>query len=251
MPPRRALAPAVNRASPIPMYYQIMEQLREKLRTGELTVGSAVPPERELAEAYNVSRMTVRQAIMELVNEGILVRRQGVGTFVAPPKIEHSLGQLTSFTQDMEQRGMKAGARLISCKTIAPHSLARDALGLTEHDTVYECVRLRLADEEPMALETTTLVAAICPGLPDEDLENRSLYALLRERWNVYPDHARQTIEPVSATAYEAELLHVEPGAPLLLMYRITFDERGEAIEYVKSVYRGDRYKFAIELHSI
>jgi GntR family transcriptional regulator len=231
------------------MYYQIMEQLRGKILNGEFAVGTALPPERELVETYHVSRMTVRQAISELVNEGILVRHQGIGTFVARPKIEQELNQLTSFTQDMERRGMRAGARLLRFEQKPATRSTREALHLEEDEHVFECVRLRLADDEPMALETTSLPASACPGLSEQDLENRSLYALLQERWNIVPFHATQTIEPVSATAYEAEILRVAPGSPMLLMFRTTYDRDGQPFEYVKSVYRGDRYKFIIELY--
>lgn len=240
---------SIDKQSPIPMYYQIMNQLREKIEAGEYPVESALPPERELVEAYDVSRMTIRQAILELVNEGILVRRRGIGTFVAPPKIEQALSSLTSFTEDMAQRGMKAGSRIVSFKEIVPDPTIRKSLGLNADEMAYECVRLRLADEEPMALETTTLVASLCPGLRAEDVENQSLYKVLGERWNIELDYAMQTLEPVLAPPYEASLLHVAPGSPLLLMHRVTYDYSGRAFEHVKSLYRGDRYKFVIELH--
>lgn len=239
---------SIDKQSPIPMYYQIMNQLREKIEAGEYTVDSALPPERELVEAYDVSRMTIRQAILELVNEGILVRRRGIGTFVAPPKIEQALSSLTSFTEDMAQRGMKAGSRIVSFKEIVPDPTIRKTLGLGMDETVYECVRLRLADEEPMALETTTLAASLCPGLRAEDVANQSLYKVLGERWNIELNYAMQALEPILAPPYEASLLHVAPGSPLLLMHRVTYDHSGRAFEHVKSLYRGDRYKFVTEL---
>src|ERR1700676_501570 len=138
---------SIDKRSPIPMYYQIMRQLLEKIQGGEFAVDSTLPPERELAETYKVSRMTVRQAIIELVNEGILVRRKGIGTFVAPPKLEQALSRLTSFTEDMAQRGMKASSRIISFKEIVPDAAIRKTLGLQAEEKAFECVRLRLADE--------------------------------------------------------------------------------------------------------
>jgi GntR family transcriptional regulator len=239
---------SIDKRSPVPMYYQIMRQLLEKINGGEFAVDSALPPERELAETYKVSRMTVRQAVAEMVSEGILVRRKGIGTFVAPPKLEQALSRLTSFTEDMTQRGMKAGARVISFEEIVPEPSIRKALDLGAEDKALECVRLRLADEEPMALETTTLPLALYPGLKGQDLENRSLYRLLAVRWGIRLDYAIQSIEPACAAAYEASLLHVDPGTPLLLMHRVTYNQNGRAVEHVKSLYRGDRYKFIIEL---
>ena len=239
----------IDKHSPIPMYYQIMSQLREKIAAGEYAVNSALPPERELVETYHVSRMTIRQAILELVNEGILVRRKGIGTFVAPPKLEQALSRLTSFTEDMAQRGMKAGSRIISFKEMLPDPTIRKALGLSEGDKVFESVRLRLADEEPMALETTTLTASLCPGLQADALVNQSLYKVLTERYGLQLDYARQDLEPILASPHEAALLNVESGSPLLLIHRITYDQDGRAFEYVKSLYRGDRYKFVTELY--
>jgi GntR family transcriptional regulator len=239
----------LDKQSPIPLYYQIMNQLREKITAGEYAVNSALPPERELVETYQVSRMTIRQAISELVNEGLLVRRKGIGTFVAPPKLEQTLNSLTSFTEDMAKRGMKAGSRILSFKETLPDATIRKTLGLHADEKVFECVRLRLADEEPMALETTMLPTSICPGLRREDLENQSLYKVLMERWGVQLDYATQSLEPILAPPYEATLLHVAPGAPLLLMHRVTYDQDGRAFEHVKSLYRGDRYKLVTELY--
>lgn len=240
---------SIDKRSPVPMYYQIMRQLLEKIQGGEFAVDSALPPERELAEMYRVSRMTVRQAIIELVNEGILVRRKGIGTFVTLPKLEQALSRLTSFTEDMAQRGMLAGSQVISFAEIVPEPAIRKTLALEGGTTAYECVRLRLADNEPMALETTTLPTWLCLGLSRQDLENQSLYRLLTERWGVRFDYATQSIEPACASPHEANLLHVPTGTPLLLMHRTTYNQDGRAIEHVKSLYRGDRYKFIIELH--
>ena len=232
---------SIDRQSPIPMYYQIMNQLREKISAGEYTVDSALPPERELVESYQVSRMTIRQAILELVNEGILVRRRGIGTFVAPPKLEQPLNSLTSFTEDMAQRGMKAGSRIVSFKEIVPDPGVRKTLGLSAEDKVYECVRLRLADEEPMALETTSLVASLCPGLEAEVVENQSLYKVLTERWGIQLDYATQSLEPILAPPYEATLLHVAPGSPLLLIHRVTYEYTRPALTAAVRVIFGER----------
>ncbi|GAC1346497.1 MAG: transcriptional regulator NagR [Ktedonobacteraceae bacterium] len=239
---------SIDKQSPIPLYYQIMNQLREKIARGKYPVNGALPTERELVETYQVSRMTIRQALSELVNEGILVRRKGIGTFVAPQKIEQALSSLTSFTEDMAQRGMKASSRIISFKEIVPDPTIRKTLELNAEEKAFECIRLRLANEEPMALETTTLIASICPGLQRETLENQSLYKLLTERWGIELDYAAQSLEPILAPLHEAKLLHIAPGSPLLLMHRITYDRSGRAFEHVKSLYRGDRYKFVTEL---
>lgn len=240
---------SINKRVPIPLYYQIAEEIRNKIHRGEYTVGSALPAERELAEMYDVSRNTVRQAIIELVNEGILIRRHGIGTFTAPPKLEHVLNRLTSFSEDMAQRNMKAGSRTISFVTRLPTPVECSNLSIHEHDQVVECVRLRSADDVPMALEITVLVNSLCPGLSAADLgDGASLYAILAERWSVCIVRATQSIEPTLATPYEAELLDVQPQSAMLLMHRIAYDQNCRTVEYTKSIYRGDRYKFVLEL---
>ncbi len=244
----RPVPRGINKQSPIPIYYQIMKHMRDRIEEGQYGIDGALPPERELAEHYQVSRMTVRQAILELVNEGILIRRKGIGTFVAPPKLEQELSGLTSFTEDMAKRGMKAGSRVLSFEEIVPDTTVRTALLLGKEDRVYKSERLRLADDEPMALETAMISVFACPGLCREDLENRSLYSLLDERWQLQLGRATQSLEPALATSNEARLLHVISGSPLLLMHRTTYDQNDHPFEYVKSFYRGDRYKFITEL---
>lgn len=248
LPGAHSMPRRINKQSPIPMYYQIMRQIREKIDEGEYHSDYALPPERELAEYFHVSRMTVRQAILELVNEGILLRRKGIGTFVAPPKLEQELSGLTSFTEDMAKRGMKAESRVLSFTDAVPDSIVREALLLNENDRVYKCERLRLADREPMALEISMLSVQVCPGLCREDLENKSLYSLLNERWGLQLGRATQSLEPVLAAPHEARILRVSSGSPLLFMHRITYDQDEHPFEYAKSYYRGDRYKFITEL---
>lgn len=236
------------RRDPVPLYFQLKQILIDMIENEELRPGECIPSERELSEKYQISRMTVRQAITELVHEGLLYRQQGRGTFVAEPKIEQGLFTLTSFTEDMLQRGLKPETRLLESAVInAPRKVER-VLELSMDRRVLQIRRLRLADGEPMALETSHLAYNLCKSMADEELSG-SLYRLLEEKYGLTLGRARQTLEPVLANPDEAEMLGTGPGAPLLLLQRVTYLASGKPLELVKAVYRGDRYKFTVELH--
>lgn len=230
------------------LYQRIKEYLQEEIDAGRLAAGDRVPSERELAERFNISRMTVRHALTELVNEGTLYRYQGKGTFVARPKIRQGLTGLTSFTEDMRSRGLTPGARVLSVSAVPAPYKARKALGLDHETRVVRIERLRLADDEPMALEVTHLPYTRFANLESENLEDQSLYQLLKAKYGINILSATQTIEPAVADGRLAEVLSVPEGALLLLLERTTVDERGEPVEFVSSYYRGDRYRFVVEL---
>lgn len=220
----------------------------EAIESGQLTPGDRVPSERELTEQFGVSRMTARQALRELESQGYLYRVQGKGTFVASPKLEQPLVGLTSFTEDMRRRGLAPGARVLAAGEVEADRKVARLLGLSEGQRVFRLERLRLADGQPMALEIAHIPAAICPGLESESFADVSLYRFLWERCGLLLVRAAQSMESVPASAYEAEMLGVDEGAPLLLLERLCFDGRGRAVEFVRSLYRGDRYRFTAEL---
>jgi len=230
-----------------PLYSQIKSHLLEAIESGQLRPGDRVPSERELTTQFAVSRMTARQALTELENMGRLVRIQGKGTFVATPKLTQSLASLTSFTEDMRSRGMVPGARVLAVGEEPASLRVATALGIREGDRVIKVERLRLADGEPMALETSRVPADCCPDLLVSDLTDRSLYQVLRER-GVELARATQSLEAVLADGPEAEVLRVKDGAALLLLERVSCDPQGRPVEYVRSLYRGDRYRFITEL---
>lgn len=238
----------LNKNIPIPLYYQLKQNLIEQIEREELKPGDSVLSERELSEMFGISRMTVRQALIELVNEGKLIREQGKGTFVAQPKIDQGLYKLTSFSEDMVSRGMKPGAYVVDVQVTKPPASVRQSLGLGEQSQTVILTRVRLADEKPMALETTHLPLDRFSELIDEQFEGVSLYKLLSERYGVVPARASQTIEVGMPTAREINMLQVKADIPVLLIKRVTFDADGRPFEYVKSVYPGDRYKFHSEL---
>ncbi len=237
-----------NRRHPLPLYYQLKELIREQIDNGELKPEDRIPSERELSERYEISRMTARQAITELVNEGLLFREQGKGTFVAMPKISQGLLGLTSYTEDMMRRGLTPGTKLLSFQTILPTRKIADRLKVSLDSRIIQMERLRLANDEPMALEISHVPTHLCPGLDPNELERQSLYRLLESKYQIVLARASETLEPAMPSTLEAELLSIVPTVPLLLIERITYTPDGSPVEFVKSLYRGDRYKFYVEL---
>jgi len=238
----------VNRfAAAVPLYIQIAEGLLDQIESGELSPGDRLLSERELSKALGVSRMTLRRAFRLLETQGLLVRQRGDGTYVAEPKIERQASQLVPFTRGMERRGYMPGARVITLeKRPAEAAVARE-LGLSISAPVFFVRRLRLINQEPVMLERFTAPAHRFPGLDRYDLSTRSVYDVMDKEYGVTVDRARQSLEPVVATEYEAELLEVEPGAPLMLEQRLSLDQEGQPVEYGRDLYRGDRFRFVTE----
>jgi GntR family transcriptional regulator len=235
----------------LPIYQQLDAFIREKIDRGEWTPGTMLPSERQLSETHGVARMTVRQAISSLVADGLLTRVQGRGTFVARPPLRQALRKLTSFSEDMRERGLLATTRLLSREQlIADHDLAL-ALAIPEGSPVLQLQRLRCADGHPVALEIAALRGDIAAPLAHEDLEHQSLYRLLEERCGVRILRASQELEAGVADETEARHLTVHVGAPVLHIRRKSLGLwQGQEVlcEYVRSAYRGDRYRFYVEL---
>jgi GntR family transcriptional regulator len=228
-----------------PKYYTVKRHLLEII--APLPPGSAVPTERELAAALSTSRTTVRQALVDLVAEGRLVRRQGAGTFIAEPKLTWPL-HLTSFTEQAAANGFAASSRLISANRVRAEGEVAARLGLRTGAGAFRVERLRLADERPMAVETSHLSAARFPNLTRLIRKQESLYALLREAYGVVPVRAEELIATAPASPREAALLGTETGAPMLVLGRHSRDADGDPVEWVTSWYRGDRITFVADL---
>ncbi|WP_179816318.1 GntR family transcriptional regulator [Allostreptomyces psammosilenae] len=236
--------PATRQAR-VPKYYGLKRHLLEMTRT--LPAGSPVPPERALAAEFDTSRTTVRQALQELVVEGRLERIQGKGTFVAKPKVAQAL-QLTSYTEDMRAQGLEPTSRLLEVGYVPADDRLAERLDIRPGGRVLRIERLRLANSEPMAIETTHLSARRFPALRRNLLKHNSLYAALAEVYGVHLAEAEEVIETSLATPREAGLLGTDVGLPMLLLSRHSISTDGEPVEWVRSVYRGDRYKFVARL---
>jgi GntR family transcriptional regulator len=244
-----SVSPLIDRnETSVPLYVQISENLLDKIESGELTPGDRLPSERELSETFGVNRLTLRRAFRVLEDQGLLIRRRGSGTYVAEPKIEWRAGQLIPFTQGAQRRGYVPGADVVLFEQRPVEASIARELHLATGAAVYYVHRLRSISEEPVLLERFTMPAARFPYLELHDLTHRSLYEVMETEYGVSVSRARQSLEPVVANEYEAELLHVRPGAPLMLERRVAMDKQGQPVECGRDLYRGDRFRFVTEI---
>jgi GntR family transcriptional regulator len=234
--------------SGVPLYRQIEAELRERIRSGGLRPGAQVPTEPELMGEYGVSRATVRQALAGLIAEGQLEIRRGLGTYVAAPRFEHTIGGFYSFSREIERHGLKPGTRVLELRTEPAAEVVAEALGVPTGTEVVALRRLRLAGPDPLVVETSHLPAARFPGLETVDFSRVRLYDTLMNAYGCRPTRARETFEPVLLTADEADLLGQRRGEPALRVERIAFDQDDRPIEFCRSTVRGDRYRYSVEL---
>lgn len=234
----------LQRESPDPLYTQLKDSLTSDISAGRYTPHQRLPSERELSVHYHVSRMTVRQALLELAREGMIYTRTGKGTFVAEPKIDQRLRTLSGFTQDVTARGGRASSRVLEFKIVPAPSDIATALRLSPGTEVVMLSRLRLADGDPLAIETAYVPAEMFPGILDHDFSVESLYSVLESDYGCILTQAEQTFEAALAGKREAELLEIVSPAAIFKIQRLSMTRDGMPIEYVLSAYRGDRYKF-------
>jgi GntR family transcriptional regulator len=211
-------------------------------------VGSAIPSERQLSVDLGVSRLTVRAALDELVREGFLDRRRGSGTYVREPKIAQEL-TMTSFSEEMRRRGMRPGSKTLSLTTTLAGAYLGRCLHVSPSEKIVVAKRLRMADSETMAIETLHVPDSLVPGLAPKDLDQGSFYELLSERYGITIVGGIQTIEPTVTNEEESSALGVPLHSPAFLFERTTRAETGEIVEFVRSIYRGDRYRLVTELN--
>ncbi|WP_409494903.1 GntR family transcriptional regulator [Amycolatopsis sp. cmx-11-12] len=228
-----------------PKYWALKQHLLDLLDA--LPPGSPIPTERALAGEFTVSRTTVRQALADLTAEGRLHRVQGKGTFAAEPKLAQRL-QLSSYTEDMRKQGLKPSSKLLEIDELPVEADLAKLLGIRVGAKILRLRRLRLADSQPMALETTHLPLGRFRGLRKHVSAGGSLYAVLREHYGVELERAEETIETALAGPHEAEMLGADVGMPMLLLSRHSFATDGKPVEFARAIYRGDRYKFVTTL---
>jgi GntR family transcriptional regulator len=213
----------------------------------QLDVGDAIPSERQLSTDLGVSRLTVRAALDDLAREGYLVRRRGAGTFVSEPKIAQEL-TMTSFTDDMRRRGLRPASRTLELRISPAGARLGRLLHVSPSEPVVVASRLRLADGESMAIERVHVRERHVPGLTAKDLEEYSFYELLKDRYGIVIVGGTQTIEPTVTDEDESAALGVPLHSPAFRFERITQSESGEIVEFVESIYRGDRYRLVTSL---
>jgi GntR family transcriptional regulator len=239
---------SINRDSRLPLYTQLYEILRAKITSGEWAAGEMIPPEHELIDSYQLSRTTVRQTLDLLVNEGLIYRQRGRGTFVTHPPVEQALLRIISFTEDMRQRGFEPGTEvLFSGLVAAPEDIAEE-LQIEPGEELTRLERLCLADGEPMSVEESLLVHRYCPGVLDGDYAEHSLREALEREYGIRWSQAKQAIRAVRPSRRLAELLCIGPDSALLSIERVSYSQDYVPIEFLRIYYRGDRYVLYNEL---
>lgn len=239
----------IDRQSSMPYYAQVKDILKDAIRSGKWNAADQLPSEAELCEMFDVSRTVIRQALQDLMHDGLITRQRGKGSFVATPKINAGLVQkLTGFYQDMVDQGYTPVTQVLKQALVPASPDVAAHLRIPEGSDVIEIVRLRFVQNIPVVLVTSYLPYALCPGLLSENLSNQSLYALLEEKYGLMIARGRRTIEAVGARSFEARLLSVPENEPLFLLISDSFLGDGTPIEYYQALHRGDRSRFEVEL---
>ena len=240
----------IDKALPTPAYLQLKDKLLQAFEAGQLRPGTALPSERDLAGAVSLSRMTVRRAFEELVAANLVEQRQGSGTYVLPKRLEQTVDRVLGFTDEARTLGFEAGSRILSAEHVAADPAAAAALQVAANLFVLRVRRLRTADGAPLALQTAQLAPRFS-RLSLHRLESSgSLYKTIQEQYGVTPHAARQTVRARLPTRTEQDVLNLHGGSPVMAMERVTFGVDGVPFEFVRSVYRGDRYQMALELRA-
>jgi len=241
---------AIDPSNIIPKYYQLANILREQIENGTWKANETIPSERQLEQQYNLSRPTIRQAIDLLITQGYLYRIHGKGTFVSPPKLQKGILELTSFSEDMRNRGLEPGQIFLEFGLIAPPKKIKKRLEiLNANQQVLRIKRIRTGNGEPIGIQDSYLNLPDGKAISKQELEERgSIYAILQEKFGIYPAEADETLEVTLASEEEAALLSIPAGSPLLLNERILYSQDRKAIEFVSILYRGDRYKYYMRL---
>jgi GntR family transcriptional regulator len=238
----------VNKDLPLPLYSQVKNLLLAAIEAGQWSSNQQLPNESKLAELFAVSKITIRQALQELADLGYIRREQGRGTFVTKPKFGQGPRELMSFTEEMGRHRVKAASRVLE-KTVQVADLAvAEHLQLRIGDRILVLKRLRLAEGQPMGIQTAHLALDLAPGLAVETFENVSLYEVLKTRYGIHPARAREEYFAAAAEAGAAELLGISAGAPVFAAERVTFTKNGKPFEFTKSIMRGDRYSIVLNL---
>jgi GntR family transcriptional regulator len=237
----------IDKDAPLPLYHQVRMALLTLIEDWGLQKGSLFPTEREIGQKLQVSRITVRRAIDELVREGYLVTQQGKGTFVARPKIDRSLTQMKSFSEQMLEKGLRPSSQLLSSRHEKATGHVASVLKIHNDEWIWVVERLRYADDEPICISVTYLNLPLNVTLAPAELQQEtSLWAIL-EKKGVQLKRTEATIQAIGAGEREAEHLEIEAGSPLLLVEGVVCTEDNTPVEYYQMFIRGDRYKYSIQ----
>jgi GntR family transcriptional regulator len=238
----------IDPQSHLPLYYQIKQNLLSLLADGKYSAGDLLPSEGEMGDCYGVARLTVRQAVGELVREGILIRERGRGTFVAQPKVTHMMVRAAGFSERIRQSGQTPSSKVLSFEIIPFTSELSAHLDLEIGDFIYKLMRIRKADNDPHMIQTTYLEKNRFPGLDKIDFTSNSLYAILQDQFGCLITTAEKVFEPVLLSKEEAVLLETRAGTPALLMEMNSFDQNGIRTEFTKAIVRGDKARIMFKV---
>jgi GntR family transcriptional regulator len=239
----------VDRSSYVPYYIQVMEALTDYIHHGDAQAGEQLPGEPELCRLFGVSRTVIRQALKELEYEGLIIREKGKGTFIAEPKIRESLFQeLTGFYQDMVAKGHAPFSKVLKQMVVSASPRIATYLKLPFETPVIQIDRLRFVQDEPIVFVSSYLPHALCSKLLEADLSERSLYEYLEQEYDLVIARGTRVLEAGLANQYEAELLGVRAGAPLIILDSVSYLDDGTPLEFYHALHRGDRSRFEVEL---
>lgn len=229
-----------------PIYIQIHNDIKRAIEAGKWAVGDRIPSERELSRNFDVSRMTLRQAIQTLVDEGILERQVGSGTYVANKKVQEKMSGVTSFTDLMLTQGKQPTSKTISYHVMNPSLSEAEKLKLNEDDQVLRMERIRYGDDVPICFEVATVPEKLVDGLSKKEVTS-SLYRTLEDKKQLSPGKAQQTVSAMSASERIAEYLSIKRGDAILRLRQVTYLQDGTPFEYVRTQYVGERFEFYLE----
>jgi GntR family transcriptional regulator len=238
----------LSRDLPVPLYHQVKASILSGIETGQWRPGDRLPSEDELADRYKVSKITVRQALRELAQLGHIRREQGRGTFVQRPPLVEGPRQLTSFSEEMRRQGVQALSEVLDQGIVPASADVASTLGIPEDEPVFRLRRLRLADGDPMGVQTAYMPSALVPRIEDIEFSRSSLYDVLSGHYNLVPASAHETHYAFAVGADDAALLRIKEGDPVMGTELVARLADGRALEYVKSVMRADRYKIVLDL---
>jgi GntR family transcriptional regulator len=235
----------VDSKSPVPLYHQIYLDLRQMIQNGVIPPGGMLPPEMEICQAYNVGRQTIRQAIARLVDDDLIERFAGRGTFVRQQPSHTQFFLDRSFSQQMRELGREPHSRTLSAEMGTVNAENVPTLQALKGQPCFVIERLRLGDDEPICHQTSTVLVERCPGIEEQDFTNQSLYEILSTKYHLIINRIDHVVRAVAADEYRAELLNVAEGDPLLFVGTTTYLDDGEIIEHSASYYRADRYEYS------
>lgn len=245
---RKGAPVILDRSSAVPLYFQIYQHLLDQIHSGTLQPGQTIPSEPELASSLGISRMTARQAVKALCDAGVTYSKRGLGTFVSGSKQVKTSTELLSFTQETKVRGSRPASRVLVFEEVGADPEVAGALHLGSKAKVFRLKRVRIADSVPMSIEECFLPVKLCPKLLETFDPRTSLYQVLSQSYGIHMTAANEVAEASLAHAEEARLLRIKKDSPVFMMTRISYAGNSQPVEFVRSTYRGDRWKLVSRL---